>query len=82
MSWDEFSTLVSGLLPETPLGRIVSIRSEKDQKIIKNFTPEQKKIYREWRVKKAKEEKYTKEELDKKMIELSNMLSNAFGKKG
>ena len=48
MSWDEFCTLLSGLLPDTPLGRIVSIRAEKDPKVIKNFTDDQKKIRSSW----------------------------------
>jgi len=48
MSWDEFSTLLSGLDENTPLGKVVAIRSEKDQKRIKYFTPEQKRIRREW----------------------------------
>ena len=48
MSWEEFCSLLCGIMPETPLGRIVSIRSEKDPKIIKNFTKEQKRIRNEW----------------------------------
>lgn len=48
MSWEEFCTLLSGLLPDTPLGRIVSIRAEKDPKVIKNFTDDQKKIRSDW----------------------------------
>ncbi len=48
MSWHEFCTLLSGLLPDTPLGKIVSIRAEKDPKVLKNFTKEQKKIRNDW----------------------------------
>ena len=48
MSWDEFCTLLSGLRYDTPLGNIVSIRSETDKEIIKNFTPQQKRIRSEW----------------------------------
>lgn len=48
MSWSEFCTLLSGLLPDTPLGRIVSIRAEKDPKVLKNFSADQKKIRNEW----------------------------------
>lgn len=48
MSWDEFCNLLSGLKPDTPLGNIVSIRSEKDKDILKHFTPEQKKIRSDW----------------------------------
>lgn len=48
MSWNEFCTLLSGLLPDTPLGKIVGIRAEKDPKMLKNFTKEQKKIRNDW----------------------------------
>jgi len=48
MSWDEFTTLLAGLGPETPLGSVVHIRAEKDSKKIKHFTPEQRRIRSEW----------------------------------
>lgn len=35
-------------MPETPLGRIVGIRAEKDPKVIKEFSKEQKKIRNDW----------------------------------
>ena len=54
MPWTEFCTLLSGLMPETPLGQIVSIRSEKDPKIIKGFTKEQKRIRNDWQKRKMK----------------------------
>lgn len=49
MSWSEFSTLLAGIMPETPLGQIVSIRSEEDKDMLKNFTKEQHKIRNDWR---------------------------------
>lgn len=70
MSWDEFRSLLSGLKPDTPLGNIVSIRSETDKDILKNFTPEQKKIRSDWQRRKSKQitniEQYNK---DMKMFE-------------
>lgn len=54
MSWDEFTTLLAGLNGETPLGRIVSIRSETDRERIKNFSKSERKIYNEWRTKNRK----------------------------
>ena len=51
MSWDEFLTLLSGLNYKTPLGYIVSIRSEKDSNRIKQFTAAEKKIRNEWNMK-------------------------------
>ena len=44
MTWSEFATLLSGLMPDTPLGQIISIRSEKDKEVIKRFTKDQKRI--------------------------------------
>lgn len=60
MTWDEFSTLLSGLNADTPLGNIVTIRSEKDPKKIKEFSAEQKRIRNEYisrRNKKLKSDK-------------------------
>lgn len=51
MSWDEFVTLLCGLNGDTPLGHIVSIRSEKDPERIKKFTAAEKKIRNEWNMK-------------------------------
>ena len=48
LEWDEFLNLLSGLLPETPLGRVVAIRKEKNPDVLKEFTPEQKKIRNDW----------------------------------
>ena len=48
MSWQEFCRLLAGIMPDTPLGQIVSIRAEKDPKVLKNFTKEQKRVRREW----------------------------------
>ena len=54
MKWDEFKALLCGISPETPLGRIVSIRAEDDKDILKHFTKEQRRIRSEWRNRKAK----------------------------
>jgi hypothetical protein len=54
MKWDEFRALLVGIGPETPLGRIVAIRSEDDKEILKHFTPDQKRIRNEWQQKRAK----------------------------
>lgn len=48
MKWLEFKQLVSGLGPDTVLGRIVSIRAEDDRDILKHFSKEQRRIRNEW----------------------------------
>ena len=49
LTYDEFSIYLAGLLPDTPLGSIVQIRSENNRDTLKHFTPQQKKIRSEWR---------------------------------
>lgn len=48
MPWHEFIDLLSGLGPDTPLGRIVSIRLEDDEEVLERFTKDQHRIRREW----------------------------------
>ena len=44
----EFLRLLAGIMPDTPLGRLVSIRSETNQEVIKTFGPVERKIRRDW----------------------------------
>lgn len=53
MKWGEFKDFLVGLGPDTALGRIVAIRAEEDEEILKNFTKEQHCVRNEWRKKKA-----------------------------
>lgn len=61
MSWMEFKSLLAGLGPETALGRVVSIRSEDDKEVLKNFTTDMRRIRSEWagRIARHKSEKET-----------------------
>ena len=76
MSWDEFCTLLSGIMPKTPLGQIISIRSEEDEEILKNFTKEQHKIRNEWRNKQLEE--MTDEEKEQQIKEIQELFKQAF----
>lgn len=49
MKWDEFKALLSGISPDTPLGRIAAIRAEDDKEVLKHFSREQHRIRSEWR---------------------------------
>lgn len=75
MPWSEFLTLLSGLNGETPLGNVVRIRAEKDPKVLKQFTPEQKRIRAEWRRKQSAEiaKHFDRNEYDNAMKNLSAM---------
>lgn len=76
MQWDEFCTLLSGLKADTPLGGIVSIRSEKDKEILKHFTPEQKKIRNDWQKRKMKKKVINKNDYDQAMKMFEMAFSN------
>lgn len=79
MPWSEFTNLVTGLLPETPLGAIVQIRSENDPDRLKRFSPEQKAIRNKWRERQALRHLDKPEVLEQSMDRLSQMLKSMFG---
>jgi hypothetical protein len=81
MTWDEFTTLLGGLNGETPLGHIVSIRSEKDKERLKNFTPEERKIRNDWHTKHRKIIT-NKAEYDKAMTGFAEMFKSLSKKEG
>lgn len=54
MPWDEFCSYLTGIMPDTPLGNVIQIRSETDKNVLKNFTKEQKQIRNEWQSRQAK----------------------------
>ncbi|CAM2949358.1 Gp15 family bacteriophage protein [Hathewaya histolytica] len=76
MTWSEFCTLLAGIMPKTPLGEVVSIRSEEDKDILKSFTPEQHRIRNEWRNRQV--ESMTDEEKKDKIQELQEIFAKAF----
>ena len=79
MPWSEFSNLVTGLLPETPLGAIIKIRSEDDPDILKTFNADQLRIRNKWRDRKALQQLDNPEVLEQSMDKLSKMLQSMFG---
>ena len=79
MDWKEFTTLLSAIMPETPLGKIVSIRTEEDKDILKHFSPEERRIRDEWRSKHSAVEEMTEEEKEKSMTRLQETIARAFG---
>ena len=82
MPWMEFCTLVSGLMPDTPLGQIVSIRAESDPKTIKSFSKDQRKIHSDWRLKQANSQLDNPQKLNNDMSNLEKMFESLFGNKG
>ena len=77
MSWDEFKDLLVGISPDTPLGRIVSIRAEDDKEVLKHFTKEQLRIRNEWRSRRAKQ--VSKMDMEDILNSLKNALISMAG---
>lgn len=80
LPYEEWSKLVSGLMDNTPLGRIVSIRGEKDFKVISQMNPWQRQVRAKWQsflASRAKEK--PREQLLQQMNSLERMLAQAFG---
>lgn len=78
MKWDEFKTLIIGIGPDTPLGRLVAVRSETDKDILKHFTKDQRRVRSEWMKKQAKE--VSQEKLYNFLEDMKNGLINRAGK--
>ena len=71
--------MLAGLDAETPLGRIVSVRSENNAETLKNFTPEMKQIRSQWRTRQTKEiQQLDPEHYDKVFDNMSAMLQAMF----
>ena len=79
MPWTEFITLVAGLMPDTPLGQIVTIRQEKDPKIIKGFSADQRRIHSEWRKRQATDKLKDIKTLDKDMAAWEKTFALLYG---
>ena len=79
ISCQEFRQLLIGLNGETPLGYVVQVRAETDQKKIKEMTAHDKKIRAEWKefMSKHKQNKDTKKVLSNDQI--TEVLSKLFG---
>nr|DAE48824.1 MAG TPA: hypothetical protein [Caudoviricetes sp.] len=79
MTWSEFSTLLKGIMPETPLGQIVSIRSEEDKDMLKHFTKEQHKIRNDWRNRVNPIRDMSNEEKEEEIRKVQEIFEKAFG---
>lgn len=77
VSWDEFKSLLTGIDPETALGRVVAIRAEKDKEVLKRFTPEQRRIHDDWQKRNA--EIMSEKKFDEEMAALEAAFARAFG---
>lgn len=78
ISWSEVRMLISGLLAETPLGRVIQIRSENNKEQLKNFTPEMHKIRNAWRNKMAQDKLKDENALNRTFDNMEKMLKILF----
>lgn len=79
MKWSEFRALLIGLSPETPLGRVVSIRAEDDKEILKHFSEEQHRIRSEWHRQRAREVK--PQDMERMLEQLKQAFISMAGKR-
>lgn len=76
ISYQEFNQLLVGLGGETPLGNIVQIRAETDQKKIKEFNTYEKRIYNEWQEYRRKQ----KIKVERSGEDIQQWLKSIFGR--
>lgn len=81
MKYSDWAKLLSGIMHDTPLGQVVAIRRETDQKIIKNYNADQMKIRRDWQKFCTVNRPLSEEEEKQMYTQLENTLNNLFGKR-
>ena len=68
-------------MEDTPLGRVVAIRTENDPEVLKSLSASQKRVRREWRefcLSKAKSDSKQEENIRAQMAHLQATLRAAF----
>lgn len=80
LKYSDWAKMVSGLMDDTPLGRVVAVRSEKDQEMIRHMNKWQKQIRVDWTAFRASSRpQVDATEAKKQMAALENMLAGLFG---
>lgn len=79
LSYSDWAKLVSGLMNDTPLGKVIEIRSEDDAEIIKNMNDDQLKIRRDWQNFINSHITYSEEDMQKQSEMLEKMMASLFG---
>ena len=83
LKYSDWAKMVSGLMDDTPLGYVVSIRSETDQEIIRRFTPEQRAIRQDWeRVRAKRILQLPEKELRQQFAQLEQAMAAMFAPNG
>lgn len=82
LKYSDWALMVSGLTDDTPLGTVVHIRAERDDKTRAKFTPAQKAIYDDWQTllrNRAKSDPKARANATKKIEEIQRLISSMFG---
>ena len=77
MTWDELSDLLSGISEDTPLAKVVLIRTETDRERIKSMTPGQRRMRSEWQRRRASQ--VAPQRLGEFLSVMQGALRGAFG---
>ncbi len=84
LKYSDWSKMVSGLMDDTPLGRVVGVRSETNKDIIKNFTKEQRAVRNEWSrflASRVTTEQFSETDWNEQMAEMERAFEAAFSLK-
>lgn len=80
LPYPDWAKLVGGLMDDTPLGRVVTVRAEQDPKIVAQMNPWQRNIRTEWRAFQThRAAEKPPQELRAQMASLERILAKAFG---
>lgn len=80
LKYTDWVKMVSGLMDDTPLGRIVAARSEKDREMIRHMNKWQKQIRADWAAfRQANQPQVDEAEAKKQIAALEQMLARMFG---
>lgn len=81
LPYPEWRLLVSGLMDDTPLGRVVAVRAETDHKAIARMGPWQHKLRADWKRFEAQQAtaQSTPAEMRRQMDSLERAMARMFG---
>ena len=80
LKYSDWAKMVSGLMDDTPLGRVVAVRSEKDREMIRHMNKWQKQIRADWTAFRTSSRlQVDVTEAKKQMAALEKMLAGLFG---
>lgn len=83
LKYSDWCKLVSGIMPDTPLGQTAALRQEKNPDVLKTLNPAQRQLRSEWAAFRAQKRRDTPQgslRENKQMMELEKMIAGLFGR--